>query len=299
MRSKTLLLVSLLAMFLGPATAGQTVLSTNVTETKWVEANDPVLQRIAVTPRTDWAYVQVKKMEDPKLGNFRVYQGYRISVDGDLHRSRIEFSAEEWMNRNNFTLNEMAVFSGPGLRYSGVHRSGNGLASSFQPEDRLFIGGTHKVGEMTYTARSAESCGLHHVSGKNLTAVEKCTIQKSWGTNEGGLQTDTEKKFIDGSISKTFEIIRDRELLLIAGPVVLILILVLLVLYMKRGNSDVDRIKEITEEVIQEMENGELKKDENLLKDLEEANELAYNSEYEKANEKIEEVLDELKDIER
>lgn len=214
-----------------------------------------------------------------------VYKSYRFDVSSDSSLlAEIELVVNNsWIQKMYSEDKDIAVFSGPYLEYSGMEelesrdditrfRSTVDLSS-----ETVVIGARNNLLDNLEIAKNPEEtkCAPFLRPPENFTEVSSC---------DGQLESSLFDKAAESGLK----------------PVITFIVALIgfggLYLYISelRDDHTEEEVEELTEELINDMETGEIPKDEELLNKLKEANEKAYQGDYSEASELLAEVKSEI-----
>ncbi|MEF8880416.1 MAG: hypothetical protein V5A72_01125 [Candidatus Nanohaloarchaea archaeon] len=277
---KYVIVFSLLVLSLFPAASQEKVYSGNISSsTDYVEVQKGGIE--GFYPRFDVESVNLTISEsDQAVNSLENYRAYHFKVEGTpgislrliLEKSEIE----KWVTQNEFEMDNFVLLTDQNavmnINTSEDRYSGNLLVP--KRESVVYIAGAHNISEGYQWAVNPEStyCGLYWKPESNYNIVDNCIGELKTGVGYFGLP----KNYIISAIGLIF------------------LLIVLVLYYRKREASEYGDIETITEQITEEMRTGDIPMDKELLLKLEQANEKAYNNQYEEASKLLAEVKSEL-----
>jgi hypothetical protein len=211
---------------------------------------------------------------DSNRDELEIFNSYKIRSSKDVIDFEIKFNRSQfiaWQNRHGFEFYDYDIIVDSKEVINLDNESGSYSSDIILPKDKAVIHVAGKKGlQEDYTlAHNADNefCGMYYDPPSNYTQVQSC--------NEGviaaaisGLQSNAIKKVI-GLITALLGI----------G----------FTLYIRKYRER-KSIEKATEEILTDVENGEINVDSQTLEKLEEINNKAYNGDYDEANKLLQEL---------
>jgi hypothetical protein len=210
--------------------------------------------------------------------DLEIFNSYRIRSSEDIIDVEIKFNRSQftaWRDRHGFEFYEYDIIADTNEVINLGNESGSYSAQIILPRDEAVIHVAGKKGlqddyTLAYNGES-EFCGMYYNPPSNYTQVQSC--------NDGA---------IDGVISG----LQSNAMKIVIG-LIIALLGIGLTLYIRKYRER-KSIENATEEILADVENGNINVDSQSLEKLEKINNKAYNGDYDEANKLLQELKSDL-----